>query len=118
MTAAGLRLARRANAVSELHGRTARAMWADVPDAAPIVAITNGVHVPTWQDPRVASALGSDTALEDLRRELKATCWPPSSGAPACGSPSTCRSWPWRGARRPTSALIWCSATSSGSGAS
>ena len=35
-------------------------MWADVPDAAPIVAITNGVHVPTWQDPRVPAALESD----------------------------------------------------------
>jgi starch phosphorylase len=71
MTAAGLRLARRANAVSELHGRTARAMWADVRDAAPIVAITNGVHVPTWQDPRVAAAFASDAALEAARRELK-----------------------------------------------
>ena len=71
MTAAGLRLARRANAVSELHGRTARAMWAEVPDAAPIVAITNGVHVPTWQDPRVPAALESDAALEAVRRELK-----------------------------------------------
>ena len=72
MTAAGLRLARRANAVSELHGRTARTMWADVRDAAPIIAITNGVHVPTWQDPRVPGALASDEALEALRRALKA----------------------------------------------
>jgi starch phosphorylase len=46
-------------------------MWADVRDAAPIVAITNGVHVPTWQDPRVPSAIESDTALEGLRRDLK-----------------------------------------------
>ena len=71
MTAAGLRLARRANAVSERHGQTARAMWADVRDAAPIIAVTNGVHVPTWQDPRMAGALASDEALEGLRRELK-----------------------------------------------
>ncbi len=72
MTAAGLRLARRANAVSELHGRTARSMWAEVRDAAPIVAITNGVHVPTWQDARIAGALASDEALEAARRALKA----------------------------------------------
>jgi starch phosphorylase len=71
MTAAGLRLAHRANAVSELHGRTARTMWADVPDAAPIIAITNGVHVPTWQDPRVPPALGDDGALEEVRRRAK-----------------------------------------------
>lgn len=64
MTATGLRLAHRANAVSQLHGHTARAMWAHVPDAAPIVAITNGVHVGTWQDPRIPAALARD---EDLR---------------------------------------------------
>jgi starch phosphorylase len=72
MTAAGLRLARTANAVSQLHGRTARAMWADVPDAAPIIAVTNGVHVPTWQDPRIAAALPSDEGLERLHRTMKA----------------------------------------------
>ena len=72
MTAAGLRLARRANAVSERHGRTARTMWADVRDAAPIITVTNGVHVPTWQDPRVAGGLASHEALEALHGELKA----------------------------------------------
>jgi starch phosphorylase len=57
MTVAGLRLARKANAVAELHGHTARAMWKDTPGAAPIVHITNGVHAPTWQDARVRAAL-------------------------------------------------------------
>ena len=50
MTPAALRLCRKANAVAELHGETARKMWADVEGAAPIVAITNGVHMGTWQD--------------------------------------------------------------------
>jgi starch phosphorylase len=71
MTAAGLRLARRANAVSELHGRTARSMWADVPGAAPIIAVTNGVHVPTWQDPRIPAALADDERLEAAHRAAK-----------------------------------------------
>ena len=71
MTVAGLRLAHRANAVSKLHGETARTMWAGVEGAAPIIAITNGVHVGTWQDPRVPSALSSDGALRATRRELK-----------------------------------------------
>jgi starch phosphorylase len=71
MTVAGLRLAHRANAVSKLHGETARKMWAGVEGAAPIIAITNGVHVGTWQDPRVPSALSSDGALRATRRELK-----------------------------------------------
>jgi starch phosphorylase len=71
MTVAGLRLARRANAVAQLHGETARRMWAEVEDAARIIAITNGVHAGTWQDPRVPAALGSDGALRATRRELK-----------------------------------------------
>jgi starch phosphorylase len=71
MTVAGLRLARVANGVSELHGVTARAMWAHVADTAPILSVTNGVHVGTWQDPRVAAALGSDEDLRAVRRTLK-----------------------------------------------
>ena len=53
MTVLGLRLARRANAVSALHGEVSRAMWTGLypgrsEDAVPIGHITNGVHVPTW----------------------------------------------------------------------
>jgi starch phosphorylase len=72
MTVAGLRLARRANAVSQLHGQTACAMWAHVGGAAPIIAITNGVHVGTWQDPRIPAALESDEDLRAARGALKA----------------------------------------------
>jgi starch phosphorylase len=56
MTVAGLRLSRRANAVSQLHGEVSRAMWSEVEGASEIVAITNGVHVPTWQDARIRAA--------------------------------------------------------------
>ena len=74
MTVAGLRLARAANAVSRRHGETARAMWAHVKDAAPIIAITNGVHAPTWQDGRVRDARRDPARLWDahatLRRDL------------------------------------------------
>src|SRR5690606_6932226 len=70
MTVAGLRLARRANAVAELHGVTARAMWRDVDRAAPIVSITNGVHQGTCQDPRVRAAVARDKAPERRRDEL------------------------------------------------
>ncbi len=72
MTVAGLRLSRQANAVSQLHGQTARAMWAHVRDGAPIIAITNGAHVGTWQDPRIAGALASDATLQAARLDLKA----------------------------------------------
>jgi starch phosphorylase len=77
MTVAGLRLSRRANAVSQLHGEVSRAMWADVTGASSIIAITNGVHVPTWQDGRLRESLGSSEGLwhthQTLKRELLAT---------------------------------------------
>lgn len=63
MTVAGLRLAKKANAVAELHGETARCMWREVTGAAPIIAITNGVHNGTWQDPRIIQAFNQK---EDL----------------------------------------------------
>jgi starch phosphorylase len=49
MTVLGLKLSRRANAVSSLHGVVSRAMWPGVP----IGHITNGVHVPTWLAPQM-----------------------------------------------------------------
>jgi len=77
MTIAGLRLARLANAVSQLHEQTARAMWAHVSGAAPIIGITNGVHAPSWQDPAVRDANGDREALvaarAPLRRALRET---------------------------------------------
>lgn len=53
MTVIGLKLSRRANAVSSLHGHVSRSMWANlwpwrVEEEIPIGHITNGVHVPTW----------------------------------------------------------------------
>lgn len=74
MTVAGLRLARVANAVAELHGHTARRMWSDVEGAAPIIHITNGVHRYTWQDEGIRKAWesGADLWAEHQRakREL------------------------------------------------
>ena len=53
MTVIGLKLSRRANAVSSLHGHVSRRMWAHlwpwrVEEEIPIGHITNGVHVPSW----------------------------------------------------------------------
>ena len=58
MTVLGLKLSRRANAVSALHGEVSRAMWTGfIPgrpeDAVPIGHITNGVHVPSWLAPQM-----------------------------------------------------------------
>jgi len=58
MTVLGLKLSRRANAVSALHGEVSRAMWTGLypgraEDAVPIGHITNGVHVPSWLAPQM-----------------------------------------------------------------
>jgi starch phosphorylase len=58
MTVLGLKLSRRANAVSALHGEVSRAMWTSLypgklEDEVPIGHITNGVHVPSWLAPQM-----------------------------------------------------------------
>jgi starch phosphorylase len=72
MTVAGLRLARKANAVAELHGVTARKMWANVTGAAEIISITNGVHNGTWQDQVIAAVANEANLLWERHCELKA----------------------------------------------
>lgn len=75
MAVMGLRLAQRANGVSELHGAVSRDMFAGLwPgfDAAdvPITSVTNGVHAPTWVAPEVfrlgARRLGPGRAEDAL----------------------------------------------------
>jgi starch phosphorylase len=58
MTVLGLKLSRRANAVSSLHGEVSRTMWWGLypekpQDDVPIGHITNGVHVPSWLAPQM-----------------------------------------------------------------
>jgi starch phosphorylase len=58
MTVLALKLSRRANAVSCLHGQVSRSMWiplfqARSEEQVPIGHITNGVHVLTWLAPQM-----------------------------------------------------------------
>jgi starch phosphorylase len=58
MTVLALKLSRRANAVSALHGEVSRSMWNvlypdKTEDVVPIGHITNGVHVLTWLAPQM-----------------------------------------------------------------
>lgn len=71
MTVAGLRLAKKANAVAQLHCETARSMWQDVTGAAPIIAVTNGVHNGTWQDSRIVQAFNQEKDLWAPHLEAK-----------------------------------------------
>jgi starch phosphorylase len=66
MSAFALRLSRHHNAVSRRHGEVSRRMWKglwpDLPEKdVPIGQITNGVHVPTWIEPKMEQLL--DTYL-------------------------------------------------------
>jgi starch phosphorylase len=58
MTALALRLSEYHNGVSKRHGEVARGMWQslwpEVPEEnVPIDSVTNGVHVPTWIEPKI-----------------------------------------------------------------
>lgn len=73
MTVAGLRLSCLANGVTQLHGLTARSMWSDIDGAAPILSITNGTHIPTWQEEAIRNAQSDDELWEahmDAKRRL------------------------------------------------
>jgi len=60
MAVMSLRLSGATNAVSQLHGRVSREMFADVwpgvpTDEVPIGAVTNGVHAPSWTSQEMAA---------------------------------------------------------------
>ncbi|MBT2551589.1 alpha-glucan family phosphorylase [Arthrobacter sp. ISL-5] len=64
MAVMGLRLAQRANGVAKLHGVVSRGMFSGLwpgfdHSEVPITSVTNGVHVPTWLDPKL-SALAAE----------------------------------------------------------
>lgn len=71
MTIAALRLSNVANAVSKLHGQTAREMWGKVYETAPIISITNGVHVGTWQDEGIREAFEHGDDLREPHMKCK-----------------------------------------------
>ncbi len=71
MTVAALRLANVANAVSKLHGQTARNMWSGFRETAPIISVTNGIHVNTWQAERIREAFEKGGSLLEPHRSCK-----------------------------------------------
>ncbi|HEX7730139.1 MAG TPA: alpha-glucan family phosphorylase [Terracidiphilus sp.] len=80
MTVLGLKLSRRANAVSSLHGEVSRAMWWDLhpgksQDAVPIGHITNGVHVPSWLAPQMGRLYDRHLGVDWQQRSSSARTW-------------------------------------------
>lgn len=63
MTVAALRLCKKANAVAQLHNKTANAMWAHIDGRCEIVGITNAIHLPTWVDETILNSVDDATQL-------------------------------------------------------
>ena len=83
MTVLALKIARRVNGVSFLHGRVSRRMWQSLwPDRPsweiPIGHITNGVHVPTWMAPRMQSLLDHHLPADWRVRQADRHTWEPA----------------------------------------
>jgi starch phosphorylase len=80
MTVLGLKLSRRANAVSALHGEVTRAMWTVLypgvsEEKVPIGHITNGVHVPTWLAPQMSKLYDRHLGPGWQSRSGEASLW-------------------------------------------
>jgi len=80
MTVLGLKLSRRSNAVSALHGEVSRAMWTGLypgrtEEAVPIGHITNGVHVPTWLAPQMSRLYDRHLGLGWRQQSGEARIW-------------------------------------------
>jgi starch phosphorylase len=92
MTVLALKLSRRANAVSALHGRVSRNMWSSLwpgraEEEVPIGHITNGVHAPSWLAP----------AMHDLYDRNLGSDWASRSGEPEV----------WAGISRVVDGELW-----------
>ena len=72
-TLTALRFARRANAVSKVHGLVSNEMWGGNAGICPIIPITNSQNGTYWRDPELARALKGkdDNALLLRKKELK-----------------------------------------------
>ncbi len=72
-TLAALRMAKRANGVSQLHGEVSRKMWKGFEGICEIGAITNAQNKRYWRDDALEAALQNDNdkALVTRKKELK-----------------------------------------------
>ncbi|MEZ4827664.1 MAG: alpha-glucan family phosphorylase [Bacteroidia bacterium] len=71
MTVGALRLSRVANAVAQLHGKTANKMWKHVSGRSKIKAITNAIHLPTWVDDAMVKAAAEGNDLWEPHQKNK-----------------------------------------------
>jgi starch phosphorylase len=82
MTVLAIKMSRRRNAVSALHGQVSRAMWASLyptrmPDEIPIGHITNGIHVLSWLATPMRQMFDRHLASDWSRRTGEPETWEP-----------------------------------------
>lgn len=72
-TLTALRMSKRANGVSQLHGEVARKMWSGYSNICDITAITNAQNQAYWVDPDLSMALLKDNekGIVNRKKELK-----------------------------------------------
>ncbi len=72
-TPACLTFSKRANGVSQLHGRVSRDMWKDVHESCEILGITNSQNKKYWANPALEQAFqnNDDEALRAQKRKMK-----------------------------------------------
>jgi starch phosphorylase len=80
MTVLALRLSRRANAVSAVHGQVSRRMWAALwpgrpEEDVPVGHITNGVHVHSWLAPQMQDLYDRHLGPDWERRDGEPDVW-------------------------------------------
>jgi starch phosphorylase len=80
MTVLALKLSRRANAVSALHGRVSRDMWSGLwpgraEEDVPIGHITNGVHVLSWLAPPMHDLYDRNLGADWEHRSSEPEVW-------------------------------------------
>jgi glycogen phosphorylase len=73
-TLSALRIAKKANGVSQLHGEVARKMWKPFKGICQIDAVTNAQNKTYWSDPVLDKALdkGDHDKIAERKKELKA----------------------------------------------
>jgi glycogen phosphorylase len=72
-TLTALRMARKANGVSALHGSVSRKMWEGYDGICEITSITNAQNKKYWMDPAIESYLenGNSKGLTERKKEMK-----------------------------------------------
>jgi starch phosphorylase len=77
MTVLALKMSRRANGVSALHGRVSRDMWRSLWPSrpAPIGHITNGVHVLSWLAPQMRTLYDRHFGPDWATRSARPAVW-------------------------------------------